>query len=93
MSWCRLDLVLLHGPIAAEVFLTAYQEAAGEAVPDMALWDLFAISNSHRTVETWLPNYHDLGRTDLAAADLRKRHTDWGKGCLARYGMEHISPS
>ena len=75
VSWCRLDLVLLHGRATADVFLAAYEKAAGAAMPDMALWDLFALTNSHHTVETWLPNYHDLGRTDLTAADLRERHT------------------
>jgi aminoglycoside phosphotransferase (APT) family kinase protein len=85
VSWCRLDLVLLHGPAIAEVFLAAYEEAAGEAVPDVALWDLFALANSHRTVETWLPNHHDLGRTDLTAAGLRNRHTAWAQERLARY--------
>lgn len=84
VSWCRLDLVLLHGPSAAEVFLAAYQEDAGGAVPEMALWDLFALTNSHRSVETWLPNYHDLGRGDLTAADLRDRHTAWADACVAR---------
>jgi aminoglycoside phosphotransferase (APT) family kinase protein len=86
VSWCRLDLVLLHDWAAAQAFLTAYEEAAGEAVPDMVLWDLFALTNSHHAVETWLPNYHDLGRTDLTAADLRQRHTDWARKCLERYG-------
>lgn len=88
MSWCRLDLVLLHGTPAAQLFLTAYEDAAGEAVPDMTLWDLFALRNSHHTVETWLPNYHDLGRTDLTAADLRARHTAWTNECLTRYRTE-----
>ncbi|MFE4723503.1 phosphotransferase family protein [Streptomyces sp. NPDC056728] len=77
VSWCRLDLALLHGPDTAEAFLSAYEEAAGVAVADTALWDLFALSNSYRTVETWLPNYHDLGRGDLSAIDLRERHTRW----------------
>ena len=56
-----------------------------ERVPDMGLWDLFAFTNSHQTVETWLANYHDLGRADLTAADLRKRHTGWTMECLARH--------
>lgn len=85
VSWCRLDLVLLHGPDVATTFLYAYQEAAGEAVPELALWDLFALTNSHYSVETWLPNYHDLGRTDLTAAALRKRHTAWTDQRLAAY--------
>ncbi|GLY23395.1 aminoglycoside phosphotransferase family protein [Micromonospora sp. NBRC 101691] len=87
VSWCRLDLILLHGPDSAEMFLRAYEQAA-ETVPDLALWDLFAVRNSHRGVETWLPNYHDLGRTDLTAADLRERHTSWTQECLARYRAE-----
>ena len=77
VSWCRLDLVLLHGPAVADRFLHAYEHAAGVTVPDLPLWDLFACTNSHPTVETWLPNYHDLGRRDLTAALLRQRHTGW----------------
>ncbi|MFI6229072.1 phosphotransferase family protein [Micromonospora echinospora] len=84
VSWCRLDLRLLHGPDSAETFLKAYEQAA-EAVPELALWDLFAVQNSYRSVESWLPNYHDLGRTDLTSADLRERHISWTQECLARY--------
>ncbi len=87
VSWCRLDLVLLHGPDTADAFLTAYETAAGEPVPELALWDLFALTNSHRSVETWLPNYHDLGRTDLTAAALRERHSDWTTRVLSRYDV------
>ncbi|MFI0940618.1 phosphotransferase family protein [Streptomyces sp. NPDC021020] len=85
VGWCRLDLVLLHGPSAAAAFLTAYERASGETVPDMPLWDLFALANSHASVETWLPNYHDLARTDLTSADLRDRHTAWTHSCLAAH--------
>lgn len=90
VSWCRLDLALLHGPVTAETFLAAYEETAGQAVPAMALWDLFALTNSHHSVETWLPNYHDLGRTDLTAAELRRRHAAWTDDRLADY---HSRPS
>ncbi|GLY66353.1 hypothetical protein Atai01_29720 [Amycolatopsis taiwanensis] len=86
VSWCRLDLVLLHDHDAAETFLSAYEHAAGQPVPDVHLWDLFALTNSHHVVETWLPNYHPLGRTDLTATDLRDRHTRWTKHCLAQLG-------
>ncbi|TDD38824.1 aminoglycoside phosphotransferase family protein [Actinomadura sp. KC06] len=77
VGWCRLDLVLLHGPHTADTFTNAYQEAAGNPITDLPLWDVFALTNSHNSVETWLPNYHDLGRTDLTSEDLRKRHTAW----------------
>ncbi len=77
VSWCRLDLVLLHGPTMAEVFTDSYQSAVGLTVADLALWDVFALTNSQHSVETWLPNYRDLGRTDLTAQDLRDRHNAW----------------
>ncbi|OJF12278.1 phosphotransferase family protein [Couchioplanes caeruleus] len=85
VSWCRLDLVLLYGPATADVFLAAYQRAAGEAVPDVVLWDLFALTNSHHTVESWRDNYHGLGRTDLTATDLRARHTAWTRDRLEQH--------
>jgi aminoglycoside phosphotransferase (APT) family kinase protein len=84
VSWCRLDLVLLHDHSVADSFLGAYQRAAGLVVADVHLWDLFALSNSFDAVESWLPNYHSLGRTDLTGADLRDRHTGWVEHCLAR---------
>ena len=85
VSWCRLDLVLLHGDAAADIFLASYQQAARIAVPDIALWDLFALTNAYSTVECWQPNYASLGRADLTAADLRTRHTAWTHKCLTRY--------
>jgi aminoglycoside phosphotransferase (APT) family kinase protein len=77
VSWCRLDLALLHGPRMADAFLAAYEDAAGLAVPDRRRWDLIALDNSEDAVETWIANYHDLGRHDLGPADLRRRHIAW----------------
>ncbi|MEV6848976.1 aminoglycoside phosphotransferase family protein [Actinoplanes sp. NPDC051411] len=77
VSWCRLDLVLLHGPEVADVFLRAYERAAATTVPDVRLWDLFALNSSRDRIETWEPNYTSLGRTDLTGAELRARHTRW----------------
>jgi aminoglycoside phosphotransferase (APT) family kinase protein len=88
VSWCRLDLVLLHGPATAEAFTRAYEEEAGGPVPDLALWDVFSLTSSYRSVETWLPNYHDLGRTDLTVDDLRERHTSWTRNRLAAASRE-----
>ncbi|MEV6107429.1 aminoglycoside phosphotransferase family protein [Streptomyces sp. NPDC051940] len=78
VGWCRLDLALLHGARAADAFLAAYEDAAGRPVEDLARWDRYAVARSHRSVESWLPNYTDLGRTDLTTASLRARHTSWG---------------
>jgi len=84
VGWCRLDLALLHGPdtTAAGAFSAAYRDAYGAQPPDAALWDLHALARSHRTVETWVPNYAGLGRSDLTARELRRRHTAWTERCL-----------
>ena len=84
ISWCRLDLWLLHGQAIADTFLAAYNEASGSALPDPLLWDLWAVARSHEMVETWVPNYRDLGRADLTAAQLRRRHTAWTEHLLAK---------
>jgi aminoglycoside phosphotransferase (APT) family kinase protein len=77
VAWCRLDLVLLHGKDVADVFLDAYERAAATAIPDIRVWDLFALDSSRDRIETWEPNYTSLGRTDLTGAELRARHTRW----------------
>jgi aminoglycoside phosphotransferase (APT) family kinase protein len=77
VGWCRLDLYLLHDERIAGRFLAAYEAASGSALPDPLLWDLWAAARSYETVESWVPNYRDLGRADLTARELRRRHTAW----------------
>lgn len=83
VGWCRLDLYLLHGEHAADTFLDSYQAASGSGLASRLLADLWAVARSHDQVETWEPNYRDLGRADLTAAELRRRHTAWTQHLLA----------
>jgi aminoglycoside phosphotransferase (APT) family kinase protein len=77
VAWCRLDLVLLHGPEVADAFLTAYEQATATEVADIHLWDLYALDSSRDRIETWEPNYTSLGRSDLTGPELRARHARW----------------
>jgi aminoglycoside phosphotransferase (APT) family kinase protein len=77
LGWCRLDLVLLYDERIADVFLAAYESASGSTFEDVYTWDRWATARSHRTVETWVPNYEPLGRADLDAGALRERHSRW----------------
>jgi aminoglycoside phosphotransferase (APT) family kinase protein len=83
VGWCRLDLYLLHGDRAADTFLDSYEAASGSALTSQLLADLWAVARSHDHVETWVPNYSDLGRADLTAEELRCRHTAWTEHLLA----------
>jgi aminoglycoside phosphotransferase (APT) family kinase protein len=76
VGWCRLDLYLLYGEHIAASFLESYENASS-ALPDLLYWDLWAAARSHEDVESWVPNYRDLGRPDLTATELRRRHSAW----------------
>jgi aminoglycoside phosphotransferase (APT) family kinase protein len=77
LGWCRLDLYLLFGQSIADRFMESYQTASGADCPDPLLADLWAAARSHTYVESWVPNYRDLGRSDLTARVLRERHAAW----------------
>jgi len=83
-SGFRLDLYLLSGEPVADTFLDAYQAASGFIMNDALTWDLWAVARSHDSVGSWVPNYRDLGRTDLTAGELRHRHRAWTDRLLAR---------
>ena len=82
VGWCRLDLYLLYDEAVAGTFLDAYEAARGAALPGRLLSDLWAVARSDKIVETWVPNYRDLGRGDLTARQLRDRHTAWTQHLL-----------
>ena len=84
LGWCRLDLVLLFEEPIADVFLAAYEAAAGQTVADVGLWDRWAVARSHDIVETWTPNYAPLGRVDLGEHELRQRHSRWAARLVER---------
>jgi aminoglycoside phosphotransferase (APT) family kinase protein len=83
VGWCRLDLYLLYGERIADQFLDCYAAASGHLLPNPLLYDLWAVARSHHDVESWVPNYRDLGRDDLTAAELRRRHSAWTEHLLS----------
>lgn len=85
VGWCRLDLYLLYGELIADKFLDSYEAASDSAPLDRLLCDLWAVARSHHSVETWVPNYRDLGRVDLTASQLRSRHTAWAEHLLGQW--------
>jgi aminoglycoside phosphotransferase (APT) family kinase protein len=84
VGWCRLDLYLLYGELIADKFLDSYEAASYSAPLDRLLCDLWAVARSDHIVETWVPNYRDLGRVDLTASQLRSRHTAWAEHLLGQ---------
>lgn len=77
LGWCRLDLVLLFDQQIADDFLAAYEAKTGQAVGEIRLWDCWAAARSDDAVGSWAPNYLPLGRADLDAEELGRRHAQW----------------
>ena len=77
LAWCRQDLVLLGSPEAAHILLDEYERLLGRRISDIGAWDVQAAARAHERVETWLPNYHGIGLTDMTAEDLRHRLDTW----------------
>lgn len=77
LSWCRQDLVLLGFPDAAAEFLDEYESLLDRRITDIHAWDLHAAASAIERVETWLPNYLGIGRTEMTAELLRHRLDEW----------------
>jgi aminoglycoside phosphotransferase (APT) family kinase protein len=84
VGWCRLDLYLLYDESVADAFLTAYESVRGSTFEHCRLWDLYALSRSHESVETWTENYADVGRPDLTGDRLRELHGAWTRRLLGQ---------
>lgn len=83
LGWCRLDLYLLFNRHIADAFLESYQSASEAPCTEPLLADLWAVARSHSLVESWVPNYRDLGRPDLTAPVLRERHAAWTRHLMS----------
>jgi aminoglycoside phosphotransferase (APT) family kinase protein len=83
----RLDLALLFGPEAPDMFLRAYEQASGRHIPHLFFWDLHATSWALPVPHHWLPAYHGLGRTDITPEILRDRFHAFVLDALGRAGQ------
>lgn len=84
VGYCRMDLALQHGEGVADVFLHAYEAAAGMRIPQLHVWDLLGASAALPDVERWLPGYHELGRRDMTPVMVRERLAAFIESALAR---------
>jgi aminoglycoside phosphotransferase (APT) family kinase protein len=86
IGYCRMDLALQHGEGVADVFLEAYEAAAGMRVPQLHVWDLLGAAMALPDVERWLPGFHELGRRDMTPAMVRERLAAFIEDALVRAG-------
>jgi aminoglycoside phosphotransferase (APT) family kinase protein len=85
---CRVDLAMSIGSGAQDVFLGAYEDARGEALRNLAFWDLLAATAAAPDPVQWLPGLHDLGRTDLTPELMRSRLRAFIADGLARAHLD-----
>ncbi|HEX2871531.1 MAG TPA: aminoglycoside phosphotransferase family protein [Polyangiaceae bacterium] len=88
VSYCRMDLALVLGEAAPDIFSSAYEDARGEELRELALWDLAASVQAYPDAALWLPGWVDAGRTDLTSELVRARLKDFVDGALLRVAMQ-----
>ncbi|HUE75689.1 MAG TPA: aminoglycoside phosphotransferase family protein [Chloroflexota bacterium] len=86
VGYCRSDISMLYGPSLSDVFLDAYESAAGREVSQVFFWDLLGTTGALLELERWLPGYHELGRTDITLDLMSSRLRAFIAGALARAG-------
>jgi len=69
LSSARLDLALLAGPEAADLFLARYAELSGHSASDMPRWDLTAVWGGALLLDLWWEALCDVGVT-ISRAEL-----------------------
>jgi len=65
VAYSRMDMSLFFGAEAAALFTSAYQDASGKVLEDMAWWDLFASLRTLPDVSAWGAPYENLGKKDV----------------------------
>lgn len=82
---CRLNLAVLKGVEAADMFLEKYREAAGDAFVYEPYWDLVSImdwsSNPPDVYQGWI----DLGITDLNAQIVKERYEGYLASVVSKF--------
>jgi hypothetical protein len=68
-----MDLSMVFGLDAADLFVEAYESARGERIERLPLWDLAGAVRAFPDPEMWLPGWLDLGRSDLGPDLVRQR--------------------
>jgi aminoglycoside phosphotransferase (APT) family kinase protein len=88
VSYCRMDLALVLGEAAPDIFSSAYEAARGGKLRELALWDLAASVQAYPDAALWLPGWVDAGRTDLTPQLVRERLKNFVDGALLRLATQ-----
>ena len=83
VCYCRLDLSMVIGAAAPQVFTAAYEAALGVTLGDLARWDLAASVQAYPDPALWLPGWLDAGRTELTPELIRSRLGDFIEQALS----------
>jgi aminoglycoside phosphotransferase (APT) family kinase protein len=81
----RHFLVIHPGGRAPQVFLDAYEEAAGTSLDDMALWDVLYGLRGVRPVDHWVSACAGLG-LEITSTEIQERSLAWVRDAVLLAG-------
>lgn len=84
VSYCRQDLAILFGMDAADRFLDTYESIRGIRLATVPFWNLISGLRAMPDPSMWLTGWVELGRTDMTADLVRKRHNEFVKQAMTK---------
>lgn len=69
----RLDAAIMFGQEAVAHVLSGWERASGMRAENVPYWDVVAALSTPADMDTWRPQIHAQGRTDLASATMNAR--------------------
>jgi aminoglycoside phosphotransferase (APT) family kinase protein len=73
VAYCRMDMILLGMPEAADEFLSAYETAIGHRLANLGFWELAAAARAMYTPEGWIDQSPSKERFAQFIADGEQR--------------------
>lgn len=83
MAYGSVDLAMSHGSVAADWLVRSYRVASGDALEDVARWQLLWIANASRWLHYWQAGYRELGLDHVSLATFRRRLATFTRRALA----------
>ncbi|MEZ6183499.1 MAG: phosphotransferase [Planctomycetota bacterium] len=74
LAIARLELASFASPAAAEGLAAAYRRVSGRALPDLAVWDLYAALRPAGHLPRWAEALPGVGRPDLTLERMVEAH-------------------
>ncbi len=82
VAYCSLDIRYQGMDKVADRFITAYREATGDPLMNLAYWEAVALCRPMPDIARWVPAWHNMG-LGVSEDQVRSTHSELIERALA----------